>query len=108
MYHPLNTNKKLAKEIEEARQILQSSETYCGMGPRTHLYTVSEMRSLLEDNGCQVLKVAVTPALADTFDVKPYLDRNLWEELKAIELQLCTQPELLGIGLHLLFMAQKR
>jgi SAM-dependent methyltransferase len=95
-------------EIEEARQILYSSETYCGMGPCTHLYTVDEMHSLLERNGCQVLEVAATPSLADTFNVEPYLEMGLWEELKAIELELCTQPELLGVGLHLLFVAHKR
>jgi ubiquinone/menaquinone biosynthesis C-methylase UbiE len=94
-------------EIDEARQILASSETYCGMGPRTHLYTVDEMQSLLAANGCQVLEIAATPSLADTFDVKTYLETGLWDDLKAIELQICTQPELLGVGLHLLFVAQK-
>lgn len=94
-------------KIEEAWQILRTNETYCGMGPRTHLYTVSEMRSMLEKNGCRLLEVASTPSLSDTLDIAPYIEMNKWEELKELELAICSFPELLGTGLHLLFVAQK-
>lgn len=43
--------------LDEACDILETSETYCGMGPRTHLYTVHEMTELLEKRGCQVLEM---------------------------------------------------
>jgi ubiquinone/menaquinone biosynthesis C-methylase UbiE len=100
---------KLAQgNIAEARRILRTGGTYCGMGPKTHLYTVGEMKTLLERSGCQLLVVASTPSLSDTFDVAPFNETNTWEELKEIELEVCTTPELLGIGLHLLFVAQKR
>lgn len=93
--------------IEEAREILNTSETFCGMGPRTHLYTVDEMQNLLERNGCQLLEVASTPSLSDTFDISPFVEKNMWEEFRDIELEICTKSEILGTGLHLLFVAQK-
>jgi hypothetical protein len=94
-------------KIEEAREILRTGETYCGMGPRTHLYTVSEMGSLLERNGCRLVEVASTPSLSDTIDVAQYIEMGQWEGLKALELEICSKPELLGVGLHLLFVARK-
>jgi ubiquinone/menaquinone biosynthesis C-methylase UbiE len=94
-------------KLEEAREILRTSETDCGMGPRTHLYTIAEMRSLLEGNGCQLLEVASTPSLSDTVDVTAFINSGQWEQLKELELQICSQPELLGVGLHLLFVARK-
>lgn len=99
---------KLAQgKIKDAKEILYASETYCGMGPRTHLYTIGEMRALLEQNWCQLLEVASTPSISNTFDVTHYIEMNMWDDLKEIELEICTTPELLGIGLHLLFVAQK-
>jgi SAM-dependent methyltransferase len=93
--------------LEEAGEILRTGETDCGMGPRTHLYTVAQMRSLLEENGCQLLEVASTPSLSDTVDVTPFIKADQWEQLKELELQICSRPELLGVGLHLLFVARK-
>jgi ubiquinone/menaquinone biosynthesis C-methylase UbiE len=93
--------------LGEASEILLTSETDCGMGPRTHLYTVAEMRSLLEGNGCQLLEVASTPSLSDTVDVTPFINTGQWEQLKELELEICSRPELLGVGLHLLFVARK-
>lgn len=94
-------------DLDEALRIWESSETTCGMGPRTHLYTVDEMTGLLEAQGCTVIEVASTPTFADTIDRELYADPGAWERLKRLELEACTQPELLGMGLHLLFVAQK-
>ena len=77
------------------------------MGPLTHVYTVDEMTELLERNGCRVLEVASTPTLTDTVDATRFQHRGEWERLKMLELELCTRPELLGMGLHLLFVATK-
>ena len=74
----------------------------------THLYTIDEMKSLLEENNCKVLEIASTPAFSDTFDKSIYYDKKKWEKLKKLELEHCTKPELLGIGHHLLFIARKR
>jgi SAM-dependent methyltransferase len=93
-------------DLEEALSIWETAETTCGMGPRTHLYTVSEMTELIEGAGCQVLEVASTPTLSDTFDHELYAGSSRWEALKRLELALCTRPELLGMGLHLLFVAR--
>jgi len=94
-------------KLEEAWEILRTSETYCGMGPRSHLYTVDEMRSLLEENGCELVEVASAPSLSDTIDVAPYVESEQWEALVELELAIGSTPELLGTGLHLLFVARK-
>ena len=93
--------------FDEALAIHARSETTCGMGPRTHLYTVDEMRGLLEGFGCQVLEIASTPSLADSIDVSQYKDGDSWDALRELELDICTHPELLGIGTHLLFVVRK-
>lgn len=93
--------------LDEALEINQTSECNCGMGPRTHLYTVEEMTELLESHGCRVLEVASTPTFADTIDARVYQQGGEWEKLKALELEVCTRPELLGMGNHLLFVAIK-
>ena len=100
---------KLAEgEIDEAQAIAESGECFCGMGPRTHLYTVDEMTELLEAAGCDVIEVASTPTFADTMDAAQYSAPAQWAKLKALELEMCTSSELLGMGLHLLFVARKR
>ncbi len=97
---------KLAQgRLGEAIEIYETSECYCGMGPRTHLYTVEEMIELLERRGGRVLEVASTPTFADTIDTSQYAEE--WAKLKELELAVCTKRELLGMGLHLLFVARK-
>lgn len=93
--------------LEEAIAIEESSETYCSMGPRTRLYTVDEMTAVLQVAGCEVLQVASTPTLSATIDKSFYQDEASWEKLKALELAICTRPELLGMGAELLFIARK-
>ncbi|MBN1859068.1 class I SAM-dependent methyltransferase [Candidatus Bipolaricaulota bacterium] len=98
--------KLAAGDIDEAVRIMETSESTCGMGPRTHLYTVDEMTGLLEMRGCRVVEVASTPSFADTIDLGLYEgDPHKLRKLKQLESELCTRPELLGTGLHLLFVA---
>jgi len=102
------TRMKLAQGLlDEAIEIYETSECYCGMGPRTHLYMVEEMTGLLEKHSCSILEVASTPAFADTIDISTYSEKGRWEDLKRLELEVCTSPELLGMGFHLLFVAKK-
>ncbi len=93
--------------LDEAIAITESSETTCGMGPRTRLYTVEEMTAVLQTAGFELLEVASTPTLTDTIDKSLYHGHAAWEKLKALELEICTQPELLGMGAHLLFVARR-
>jgi ubiquinone/menaquinone biosynthesis C-methylase UbiE len=99
--------------LNKAVEIWETSECY-SVGAKTHLYTVDEMTRLLESAGCEILEIASTPTLSDTIDQKAFfaeLDeqelQDKWEKLKALEIKICTQPELLGVGLHLLFIARK-
>ena len=93
--------------LDEALEIYERGECDCGMGPRTHTYTVAEMAGLLEDHGCRVLEVASTPTISDTVDTTQFREGRAWDQLKELELDLCTRPELLGVGHHLLFVARK-
>ncbi len=94
--------------LEEAIKINKNQETNCSMGPRTYTYTVDEMKQLLEKNGCKVLEVASTPTITDTVDRKQFYDPKKWAKLKKLEMEICTKPELLGVGNHLLFVARKK
>ena len=103
---------KLAQGLlEEALEIDRASECECGMGPQTHLYTVEEMSHLLREEGCEILEIASTPTLTDTISPlvrEVYFQEGEWERLKELERSLCTRPELLGVGLHLLFVSRKK
>lgn len=99
--------------MDEALEIHETGECY-SVGAKTHLYTVDEMTRLLESAGCEVLEIASTPTLSDTIDQKAFFAdlgedafQVRWRKLKSLEMELCTQPELLGVGLHLLFVARK-
>jgi ubiquinone/menaquinone biosynthesis C-methylase UbiE len=73
----------------------------------THLYTVNEMIELLMKNDCKIIEVASTPTFSETFDYGLFREKRGWNKLKKLEMDLCTCPELLGIGDHLLFVAKK-
>lgn len=94
--------------LNEAIKISKTSETKDFMGPRTHLYTVDEMKKLIEKNRCEVLEIASTPTFSDTFDRSIYYNKKKWAKLKKLELEHCTKSELLGMGHHLLFIARKK
>ena len=94
--------------LDEAREMLDTGETYCGMGPRTHLYTAAEMEALLEQQGCDLLEAASTPSVSEFVNIGPYLEAGRWRDLLDLEMELCTRPELGGSGLHLLWVAKKR
>jgi ubiquinone/menaquinone biosynthesis C-methylase UbiE len=96
--------------LSEAIKINKTGNTHCGMGPKTHVYSVGEMTLLLEKNGCKVLEVASTPTFSDTLpkQVKKKYMQNGWQRLKKLEMEMCTKPELLGMGHHLLFIARKK
>jgi len=64
------------------------------------------LTALIEDAGCEVVEVASTPTLVDTWAQNKYLEEER-ERLKALELALCTAPELLGMGHHLFCVARK-
>ncbi|MCX6737048.1 MAG: class I SAM-dependent methyltransferase [Candidatus Parcubacteria bacterium] len=94
--------------LEETISIYKNHETYCSMGPRTHVYDIDEMKQLLEKNGCKILEIASTPTITDAVDKKQYHEPKKWAKLKKLEMQICIKPELLGTGSHLLFIAKKK
>ena len=93
--------------LDEVEEMAASVEFLNNGQVRAHLYTVGEMRGLLEDAGCLTIEIASTPVIINSLDEVKYHEAGRWEKLKALELKLCTVPELLGIGSHLLFVATK-
>lgn len=94
--------------LKEARKILTSGITTCGMGPPTRLYTPDELRILLANCGCQILEIAATPSLADTIELDIYRQSSQFDELLQLEFEICTRSDLLSVGKHLLVIARKK
>jgi hypothetical protein len=67
---------------------------------------VAELTQLLTGAGCEVLEIVSTPTLVDTWEQNRYSTEQ-WQKLKALELQVCQAPELLGVGHHLFCVARK-
>jgi hypothetical protein len=74
---------------------------------KAHLYTVLEMTKLLQNAGCEIMEVASMPTIINSLDEGKYHEEAKWKQLEALELNVCTEPELLGIGSQLLFVAKK-
>ena len=96
----------LESRLDTAIEVYEASEYEPGEGARAHLYTVAELTRLLEEADCEILEMASTPTLMDSWDQSTYPEdkRN---ELKALEPKVCTVPGLLGIGHHLFCVARK-
>jgi hypothetical protein len=82
--------------------------TYDEVAEREDSYenTVAELTRLLENAGCEILEMASTPTLVDSWDQSTYPE-ELQSELMGLELKVCTIPELLGTGHHLFCVARK-
>ena len=92
--------------LDEAVKVYEASEYEAGEGAYAHLYTALEFTRLLEQAGCAILELASAPTLVDSWDQSAYPEERR-EKLKALELKVCTVPELLGIGHHLFCVARK-
>ena len=92
--------------LDKAIAVYEACEYEAGEGAYAHLYTATELTKLLEEAGCDVLELASTPTLMDSWDQSTYPEEKR-EKLKALELKVCTVPELLGIGHHLFCVAKK-
>jgi ubiquinone/menaquinone biosynthesis C-methylase UbiE len=93
--------------LDEVESMIATGEFLNNDQLKAHLYTVGEMRGLLEDAGCLTIEIASTPVVINSLDESKYHEAGRWERLKALEMRLCTIPELLGSGSHLLFIAEK-
>ncbi len=92
---------------EEAVQVYRAGQYEAGEGAYARLYIVAELTGLLQEAGCDILEVASTPILVDAWEQNAYPE-DRWRELLALELSVCTVPELLGVGHHLFCVARKR
>ena len=93
--------------LSEVLEMYETNEFLNNGVVNAHLYTVTEMRELVQEAGCEIMELASTPTIINSLDESKYHDEKKWEELKALEFRVCTVPELLGIGSHLLCVARK-
>ena len=96
----------LGGRLDRAMDVYRTSEYEPGKGARAHLYTVTELTKLLEETGCEILEVASTPTLVDSWNQSHYPEDKR-DKLKVLELKVCMMPELLGMGHHLFCVARK-
>ena len=92
--------------LDEAIEVYEAGEYEAGEGVYAHLYTAAELTNLLGQAGCTLLELASTPTLMDSWDQSTYSEEKQ-QKLKALELKVCTVPELLGAGHHLFCVARK-
>jgi len=93
--------------LDEATNMYATNEFLNNGEVKAHLYTVTEMTGLLKEAGCEIMEVASTPTIINSLDEVKYREEEKWKKLKALEMKVCTVPELLGIGSHLLCVARK-
>jgi len=92
--------------LEDASTVYEASQYEAGEGAYAQLYTVAEMMQLLTEAGCEILEIASTPTLVNTWEQNTY-SAEQWQMLQELELKVCTLPELRGVGHHLICIAQK-
>ncbi len=93
--------------LDETTSLYETSEYLNNGEVKARLYTVAEMTGMLKQAGCEIVEVASTPTIINSLDERRYHQEENWEKLKALELRVCTVPELLGTGSHLLCIAKK-
>jgi ubiquinone/menaquinone biosynthesis C-methylase UbiE len=92
--------------LDAAIEVLRRGEYEAADGVFAKLYTPSELTQLVKSMGCEIVEVASTPILFDTWDQSSYPEEDRGR-LKQLELELCVKPELVGMGHHLLCVATK-
>lgn len=90
----------------DAVEVFNAGRYEAGDGAYARLYTPTELTELVQGAGCEVLEVASTPVLVASWEESAWPE-EAWQALKTLELQVCTAPELLGIGHHLFCAARK-
>ncbi|PKO12742.1 MAG: hypothetical protein CVU39_22510 [Chloroflexi bacterium HGW-Chloroflexi-10] len=93
-------------QLETALEIYEAGKYEAAEGVFARLYTVSELTTLIQDAGCEIIEIASTPCLINSWEQSSYPveeQRGLLE----LEMKFCTAPELLGTGHHLLCVARK-
>jgi ubiquinone/menaquinone biosynthesis C-methylase UbiE len=93
-------------QLDSAVEVYEAGEYEAGEGVFARLYTVAELTDLIEGAGCEIVEIASAPTLLNAWEQSTYPE-DKQEKLKALELRVCTAPELLGTGHHLFCVARK-
>lgn len=93
-------------QLESAIEVYDTNEYQAAEGVFARLYTVNELTRLLEDAGCEIIEIASTPTLVDSWEQSSY-PKEKQRKLLDLELKFCCLPELLGMGHHLFCIARK-
>ena len=95
------------EQLDEAIEAYETAQYEAGEGAYARLYTASELTAMIEDAGCEMVEIGSTPVLLNSWNQAGYPEEKR-EKLMALELKVCTAPELLGAGHHLFCAARKK
>jgi ubiquinone/menaquinone biosynthesis C-methylase UbiE len=76
-----------------------------------YFFLPNELKELFENNGVQTLVLATCQGLSSDLEKDTntlYKDRENWRRWLKILLQTCTDPCIIGLGNHLLYVGRKR
>jgi len=94
--------------LKESVNIHENSEFIDGMGVKSHLYTPEEINGLLQKNGFRVVETATNPVFTSFCEMDELMgNEEEFKSLEFLEYEYCTNPELLGLGHHIVVVARK-
>ena len=95
--------------IDEAEEVLGKGRFMSSWGFRWWVFTPSSLRELFEDAGFEVVKISGKPVLSPWSEKLREALRDEEKARKALELELsvCDDPSIAGVGSHLHIVARK-
>ena len=100
--------------VEWAEHVVETGDLFpphSSIGIPVHLYTWGELRSFLEEHGCEVLSASAANFVStgDMGEVEAFAaDGELWERFLAWEMVACAQPGALDGGTHIIAAVRRR
>jgi len=79
--------------------------------PDAYFWHPKELKELFESKGVKTLQMATCEGLSSHLQAetnKLYRDKEKWEKWKTLILKTCTDPILLGVGEHFLYVGKKQ
>lgn len=89
---------------------IHRAHTRFGAFPDAYFFLPNELKELFEDKGVQTLTSATCEGLSSHLEEATnllYKDKEKWRRWLKILLQTCTDPSIIGIGNHLLYVGRK-
>ena len=106
--HPEDLTDSFHKEMFTTG--IHGVRTRFGSFPDASFFLPAELKELLEKGGLRTITLATCEGLSAHLEEatnKLYGNRERWRRWLKIVLQTCTDPSLIGVGNHLLYVGRK-